>query len=64
MKNIDFLYMAKPNNEDFWYYNVISSVFKCSCFKLVATSIVISRYKNVSANFLEQMYVSRDYPTF
>ena len=23
MKNIDFLYMAKPNNENFWYYNVI-----------------------------------------
>ena len=56
--------MAKPNNEDFLYYNVISSVFRCSCFKLVATSVVISRCKNVSENFLEQTYVSPDYPTF
>ena len=56
--------MVKPNNKDFWYYNVISSVFKCSCFKLAAKSVVISQCKNVSANFLEQMYVSRDYPIF
>ena len=29
-----YLHLAKPNNEDFWYYNVTSSVLNVVAFKL------------------------------